>query len=160
MVVELYLKQVSFYALPFSTFKLTTPLHFFVSRVDTLELLERKIRRSLMAHLYNVVKDKSTNPSKFHLWNCECTDVEKMVKDLNYKYKNYTHASIKGTPLNINQRYNTTKFEDLNICEENLLIVELAKPNGEYVFRPAPAGSEESKTGSDDEGSDDEFTQV
>ena len=123
-------------------------------------LIERKITRSLSYHLYNVVKDKSTVPSKFHLWKCQSTNTEKLVKDLNHKYKNYTHAPINGTPLNLNQRYKDTKFEDLNIFDENLLIVELPKPNNEYVFRPAPVGAEESKTGSDDEGSDDEFNQV
>jgi len=43
------------------------------------------------------------------------------------KYKNYTQVKVDAVPLNIKDESKSTKLEELNIADEDIIIVELIK---------------------------------
>ena len=75
--VELYLKRLQFVAFPNKTlFKFDAPHTIYLSKVQTVQDLEKKICRCLNGYLYFTLKNKQTLVSKVRLWKSLTNNVE------------------------------------------------------------------------------------
>ena len=103
-IVEIYLKEINILPLPNkSLFKMykedpkTQPLY--ISKVAMISDLEKKICRLLSSYIYCTLKNKSLMVKKIRLWRSN--EELESLKEIDYKYSNYTHVKIDATILNL-----------------------------------------------------------
>ena len=139
VVVELRFRKIKLLAFPNKTkFKQNAPWFFYTPRSDTVEDLEKKIKRLLSSYYYNVRKDKTLILTKFRLWKCTLTDSqEDTEKILSWDSKMiYDFSKIAAVACNIIESDKKVKVEDLNFIDGTIFLVEIPKDDGKYTFRP------------------------
>lgn len=130
-IVELYLKKITFMPIPNKLlFKMTGPHHFYISRNETLHDLEKKAQRLLTNYLFFILKERSICVSKVRVWKSSTNNIDEIV-EYDSKWKNYTHSKIDAELFS----KMTETVENLNIADDDVLIVELPKDDGSFVFK-------------------------
>jgi ubiquitin C-terminal hydrolase len=144
-IVEVYLKRLLIIPIPNQAmFKFNGPKSTVISRKGTIEDLTKKVQSNLNGYLYNVLKEKSVMVCYIKLWKSTTNNLEE-INDYDKKYKNYTSIKVDAVLLNGDNRLKT-KVEDANLAEEDIIMVELIKPNKQWSFIPLnPSSMEESK---------------
>lgn len=124
---------------------LTLPI--FISRASTVKDLENKVNRCLTTYIYMKMQDKGKMIKKCRLWKSKYgeEEVESKLDEVDQKHGNYTHVKINADVLNKTAEQLAVKLQDADIGDEDILVVELPKSNGEFVFQP------ESNEGEDDD---------
>jgi hypothetical protein len=137
VIVELYLKKMNFLVMPNSKlFNFTSPHFMYVSRNDTLKILEVKLSRVLGNFLYTVMKNKETTIRKVRLWKSGYQDISDYIK-LDKAWQTSSSVKVEAECLNDVEDKDSVVFDDLNLTEEDIVIVELPKGDNVYVFKPA-----------------------
>lgn len=129
-IVEIYLKPIQIFPIPNETFfKFTRPKTVLISRNENISALASKIKTVLSYYVYTVLKDRSLMITDVRLWKSLINNVEEIQKNVDKKYKNYTHVKIDATPLNISETDKNKTIEDANIADDDIIVVETQKPN-------------------------------
>lgn len=61
-------------------------------------------------------------------------EVQAKLTQADQKHSNYTHVKINADILNKTEEQKATKLQDLEVADTDVLVVELPKTNGDYVF--------------------------
>lgn len=132
VIVELNLRKMNFVVMPNAkVFNFADPRFVLVSRNDTLKSLELKLQRALTNYLYTVMKNKDTLIRKFRLWKSLYENIEDVWK-LDDKSGS---KKVDGEILNEVEDKEAVIFDDLNLVEQDLIIIELAQSNGSFAFK-------------------------
>ena len=107
-----------------------------MSRNDTLKILEVKLSRVLGNFLYTVMKNKETTIRKVRLWKSGYQDISDYIK-LDKAWQTSSSVKVEAECLNDVEDKDSVVFDDLNLTEEDIVIVELPKGDNVYVFKPA-----------------------
>jgi hypothetical protein len=100
--VELFWKTFNIYAIPNSTLfklddhkkaKLSNPIY--ISKMETVQDLKKKICRVLSSHLYLNLKNRSVLVTEVKLWKSKYEDPTK-IREMDKKYTNYTSVEIEA----------------------------------------------------------------
>lgn len=148
-IVEIYLKEINILPLPNkSLFKMykedpkTQPLY--ISKVAMISDLEKKICRLLSSYIYCTLKNKSLMVKKIRLWRSN--EELESLKEIDYKYSNYTHVKIDATILNLKADQQAKKLYEIDFSDNDIMVVELINKDGDFVLQPKEGGNvEESK---------------
>lgn len=91
------------------------------------------------------MQDKGTMVKKCRLWKSKYDDeeVESKLDEVDLKHSNYTHVKINADVLNKTSEQLGVKLQDLDIGDNDILVVELPKKNGEFVFQPESGEGED-----------------
>lgn len=110
----------------------------------TVSDLEKKVCRLLSSYVYNTLKNHSLLVRKVRLWRSN--EELSQLKELDYKYANYTHVKIDANVLNLNGEQQKRQLYEIDFSDVDIMIVELQK-NGDFVLQPQGEGAndEESK---------------
>ena len=116
----------------------------YISKVATVSDLEKKVCRLLSSYVYNTLKNHSLLVRKVRLWRSN--EELSQLKELDYKYANYTHVKIDANVLNLNGEQQKRQLYEIDFSDVDIMIVELQK-NGDFVLQPQGEGAndEESK---------------
>lgn len=149
VIVELTLRKLSFVVLPNAkVFNFADPRFILVSRNDTLKAIELKLQKALTNYLYTVMKNKDTLIRKFRLWKSLYETAEEVFKLESDKSGS---KKLDGDILNKVADKEAVVFDDLNLVDSDLIIIELAQSNGSFAFKKreqaAKVQIEESKGG-------------
>ena len=112
----------------------TIPIY--ISRSKNVKDLEAKINRILTGYIYIKKQDKSMIIKKTRLWKSKYEEAEVAAKLalVDQKHSNYTHVKINADILNKNEEQRAIKLQDLDVADGDVLVVELPKSNGDFVF--------------------------
>ena len=136
VIVELYLKKMNFVVIPNArVFNFTNPHSIFVSRNDTLKTLEIKLQKALGNYLYTVMKNKETIIRKMRLWRSGYTDFSDYAK-IDKQWQTKSSFRVEADLLSDVENKDSVVFDDLNLTEEDVVIVELPKSENVYALRP------------------------
>lgn len=136
VIVELYLKKMHFVVIPNSkVFNFTTPPFIFVSRNDTLKSVEIKLSRTLGNYLYTVMKNRDTTIRKMRLWKSNYSSFDDFVK-IDKQWSAMSSFRVDADLLSEVEDKESVVFDDLNLVDEDVVIVELPKSENVYAFRP------------------------
>ena len=138
-IVELYFKRINILPVPNDKlFKLykgkdveTQPI--FISKTESVAILQKKIVRILMGYMMTVRKDRSFSTNNLRLW--KANEDMKKLKELDDKHKNYTHAKIDAEIVNMTDDQKNKLLHEVNIADNDVMIVEFPR-DGNFVFSP------------------------
>lgn len=115
-----------------SLFRFTTPMYIYVSRNDQMSSLEKKVKMSLSNYLYNVMKIKDAVMRSIRIWKSADNNLETIL-ELDQKIRNYSEVKINATLVNVEENKETL-FDDLNVMDEDIFVIELPKSENNFVF--------------------------
>ena len=116
-----------------SLFRFTTPMYIYVSRNDQMKSLEKKVSMSLTNYLYTVMKNKDSVIRNLRIWKSADNNLETIL-ELDQKIKNYSEVKINATLVNVDDNQETV-FDDLNVMDEDIFVIELPKSESNFVFK-------------------------
>lgn len=70
-------------------------------------------------------------------------EAEAKLKEVDQKFSNYTHVKIDADILNKSEEQQEVALHDLSIGDTDILVVELPKSNGDFVFQPLSAAEDD-----------------
>lgn len=76
-------------------------MFMYVSRNDTMKMVDLKISRCLNNYLYSVIKnkEKTINPKKMRVWKSEDNNLD-AIWELDKKFKNYSEVKVNAKLVN------------------------------------------------------------
>jgi hypothetical protein len=98
-----------------------------------MKSLEKKVSMSLTNYLYTVMKNKNSVIRNFRIWKSADNDLETIL-ELDQKIKNYSEVKINATLVNVDDNKETV-FDDLNVMDEDIFVIELPKSESNFVFK-------------------------
>ena len=128
VIVELYLRKMQIVVIPNKQlFNFTAPMFMYVSRNDTMKMVDLKISRCLNNYLYSVIKnkEKTINPKKMRVWKSEDNNLD-AIWELDKKFKNYSEVKVNAKLVNADDQKEII-FDDFNVMEEDIFVIELQK---------------------------------
>lgn len=108
-------------------------MYIYVSRNDQMKSLEKKVSMSLTNYLYTVMKNKNSVIRNLRIWKSADNDLETIL-ELDQKIKNYSEVKINATLVNVDDNKETV-FDDLNVMDEDIFVIELPKSESNFVFK-------------------------
>ena len=88
---------------------------------------------SLTNYLYTVMKNKNSVIRNLRIWKSADNDLETIL-ELDQKIKNYSEVKINATLVNVDDNKETV-FDDLNVMDEDIFVIELPKSESNFVFK-------------------------
>ena len=116
-----------------SLFNFTAPMYIYVSRNHQMKSLEKKVSMSLTNYLYTVMKNKNSVIRNLRIWKSADNNLETIL-ELDQKIKNYSEVKINATLVNVDDNKETV-FDDLNVMDEDIFVIELPKSESNFVFK-------------------------
>ena len=108
-------------------------MYIYVSRNDQMKSLEKKVSMSLTNYLYTVMKNKISVIRNLRIWKSADNNLETIL-ELDQKIKNYSEVKINATLVNVDDNKETV-FDDLNVMDEDIFVIELPKSESNFVFK-------------------------
>ena len=108
-------------------------MYIYVSRNDQMKSLEKKVSMSLTNYLYTVMKNKDSVIRNLRIWKSADNNLETIL-ELDQKIKNYSEVKINATLVNVDDNKETV-FDDLNVMDEDIFVIELPKSESNFVFK-------------------------
>ena len=108
-------------------------MYIYVSRNDQMKSLEKKVSMSLTNYLYTVMKNKNSVIRNLRIWKSADNNLETIL-ELDQKIKNYSEFKINATLVNVDDNKETV-FDDLNVMDEDIFVIELPKSESNFVFK-------------------------
>ena len=108
-------------------------MYIYVSRNDQMKSLEKKVSMSLTNYLYTVMKNKNSVIRNLRIWKSADNNLETIL-ELDKKIKNYSEVKINATLVNVDDNKETV-FDDLNVMDEDIFVIELPKSESNFVFK-------------------------
>ena len=108
-------------------------MYIYVSRNDQMKSLEKKVSMSLTNYLYTVMKNKNSVIRNLRIWKSADNNLETIL-ELDQKIKNYSEVKINATLVNVDDNKETV-FDDLNVMDEDIFVIELPKSESNFVFK-------------------------
>ena len=88
---------------------------------------------SLTNYLYTVMKNKNSVIRNLRIWKSADNNLETIL-ELDQKIKNYSEFKINATLVNVDDNKETV-FDDLNVMDEDIFVIELPKSESNFVFK-------------------------
>lgn len=88
---------------------------------------------SLTNYLYTVMKNKNSVIRNLRIWKSADNNLETIL-ELDQKIKNYSEVKINATLVNVDDNKETV-FDDLNVMDEDIFVIELPKSESNFVFK-------------------------
>jgi hypothetical protein len=98
-----------------------------------MKSLEKKVSMSLTNYLYTVMKNKDSVIRNLRIWKSADNNLETIL-ELDQKIKNYSEVKINATLVNVDDNKETV-FDDLNVMDEDIFVIELPKSESNFVFK-------------------------
>jgi hypothetical protein len=98
-----------------------------------MKSLEKKVSMSLTNYLYTVMKNKDSVIRNLRIWKSADNNLETIL-ELDQKIKNYSEVKINATLVNVDDNQETV-FDDLNVMDEDIFVIELPKSESNFVFK-------------------------
>jgi hypothetical protein len=98
-----------------------------------MKSLEKKVSMSLTNYLYTVMKNKNSVIRNLRIWKSADNNLETIL-ELDKKIKNYSEVKINATLVNVDDNKETV-FDDLNVMDEDIFVIELPKSESNFVFK-------------------------
>jgi hypothetical protein len=98
-----------------------------------MKSLEKKVSMSLTNYLYTVMKNKNSVIRNLRIWKSADNNLETIL-ELDQKIKNYSEVKINATLVNVDDNKETV-FDDLNVMDEDIFVIELPKSESNFVFK-------------------------
>jgi hypothetical protein len=98
-----------------------------------MKSLEKKVSMSLTNYLYTVMKNKNSVIRNLRIWKSADNNLETIL-ELDQKIKNYSEFKINATLVNVDDNKETV-FDDLNVMDEDIFVIELPKSESNFVFK-------------------------
>ena len=108
-------------------------MYIYVSRNHQMKSLEKKVSMSLTNYLYTVMKNKNSVIRNLRIWKSADNNLETIL-ELDQKIKNYSEVKINATLVNVDDNKETV-FDDLNVMDEDIFVIELPKSESNFVFK-------------------------